>query len=50
MGFEIFGLHVFDLSKPFGYFEAFSTIGIVCICASISFVLLAKNAKTRKKH
>lgn len=48
MGFEIFGERVFDLSQPFGYFEAFSTIFVVCSLALIGFLILAKNAKAYK--
>lgn len=40
MGFEIMGLRVWDLSQPFGYFEAFSGIAIVLLCALITFGLL----------
>ncbi|MDE7236088.1 hypothetical protein [Helicobacter japonicus] len=40
MGFEIMGLHVWDLSQPFSYFEAFSGITIVLLCALITFGLL----------
>lgn len=40
MGFEIFGMRVFDLSAPFGYFEAFSTIAVVSVSAFIIFLLL----------
>lgn len=50
MGFEIFGMRVFDFSKPFGYFEAFSTIFIVCAIAFIGFLLLANAAKKHNKH
>lgn len=32
--------HYFDLHKPFGYVEAFSTIGVVCVLAFMSFLLL----------
>ncbi|WP_394954088.1 hypothetical protein [uncultured Helicobacter sp.] len=31
---------VFDLSQPFGYFEAFSTIIVVCSVAFVSFLVL----------
>ncbi|SQB99098.1 hypothetical protein [Helicobacter fennelliae] len=47
MGFEIFGIKVFDLSKPFGNFEAFSTIILVCLIAFLGFLILSKN-KTNK--
>ncbi|MGX2984369.1 hypothetical protein ACWIWK_02690 [Helicobacter sp. 23-1048] len=32
--------NVFDLSKPFGYFEAFSTIGVVLGLSLVIFLLL----------
>lgn len=32
--------HYFDLHQPFGHVEAFSTIGVVCAIAFISFLLL----------
>lgn len=34
------GGQYFDLHQPFGYVEAFSTIGVVCIIAFVSFLLL----------
>lgn len=40
MGFDILGFHVWDLSQPFGYFEAFSGIIVVLLCAAIAFGLL----------
>ncbi|CUU40941.1 MULTISPECIES: hypothetical protein [Helicobacter] len=40
MGFEIMGMRVWDLSQPFGYFEAFSGIAIVCLCAGLCLCLL----------
>ncbi|MCX2717088.1 hypothetical protein OQH61_04990 [Helicobacter sp. MIT 21-1697] len=40
MGFDILGMHVWDLSQPFGYFETFSGIIFVLLCAVIAFVLL----------
>ncbi|OBV28848.1 hypothetical protein BKN38_08925 [Helicobacter sp. CLO-3] len=49
MGFEIFGLRVFDLREAFGYFEAFSTIGVVCMIAFVCFLILAKNARIYKQ-
>lgn len=33
-------MEYFDLSEPFGYFEAFSTIGVVCLLAAFTFLLL----------
>lgn len=45
MGFEIFGLRVFDMREPFGYFEAFATIIVVCILAYIGFLILRLKAK-----
>lgn len=42
MGFDFFGYRVFDLSKPFGYFETFSTIIVVVAIAYIIFLLLKK--------
>ncbi|MDO7253225.1 hypothetical protein [Helicobacter cappadocius] len=45
MGFEVFGLRVFDLSQPFGYVEAFSTIIVVCVLAYIGFCILKFKAK-----
>lgn len=32
--------NVFDLSKPFGYFEAFSTIGVVLVLSLVCFLIL----------
>ncbi len=49
MGFEIFGMKVFDLSAPFGNFEAFSTIFVVCFLAFCAFLILAKN-KPKQNH
>lgn len=49
MGFEVFGMRVFDLSKKFGYFEVCSAIIIVCGVAFIGFLLLKMVAKTYKK-
>lgn len=49
MGFEIFGMRVFDLSKKFGYFEVFSAIVIVCGMAFIGLLVLKMVAKTYKK-
>lgn len=40
MGFEIMGLRVWDLSQPFSYFEAFSGITIVLLCAAICLCVL----------
>ncbi|WP_295737777.1 hypothetical protein [uncultured Helicobacter sp.] len=40
MGFEFFGLKVWDLSEPFGYFEAFSGIVVVLTCAFVGFLIL----------
>ena len=40
MGFELFGLKVWDLSEPFGYFEAFSGIFVVLSCAFVGFLIL----------
>lgn len=31
---------VFNLAQPFGYFEAFSTIIVVCSVAFVSFLVL----------
>ncbi|MDD7346192.1 MULTISPECIES: hypothetical protein [Helicobacter] len=31
---------VFNLAQPFGYFEAFSTIIVVCGIAFVSFLVL----------
>ncbi|WP_180762792.1 hypothetical protein [Helicobacter sp. 12S02232-10] len=45
MGFEVLGLKVFDLSKPFGYAEVFSTIAIVCLIAFIGFYILRIKSK-----
>ncbi|MDL0079523.1 MULTISPECIES: hypothetical protein [Helicobacter] len=46
MGFELFGMRVFDLSAPFGYFEAFSTIAVVSAGAFVIFLLLQKLGKS----
>lgn len=46
MGFELFGMRVFDLSAPFGYFEAFSTIAVVSTGAFVIFLLLQKLGKS----
>ncbi len=46
MGFELFGMRVFDLSAPFGYFEAFSTIAVVSVGAFVIFLLLQKLGKS----
>ncbi|QOQ90591.1 hypothetical protein [Helicobacter cinaedi] len=40
MGFEFFGLKVWNLSEPFGYFEAFSGIVVVLSCAFVGFLIL----------
>lgn len=40
MGFDIFGLHVWDFRAPFGYFEAFSGIAVVLACSAVGFLLL----------
>lgn len=40
MGFELFGLKVWDFSQPFGYFEAFSGIFVVLFCALVGFLIL----------
>lgn len=40
MGFELFGLKVWDFSQPFGYFEAFSGIFVVLFCAFVGFLIL----------
>lgn len=48
MGFEIFGMRVFDFSAPFSHFEAWSTIGVVTGSAFIGFLILAKKAKQYK--
>lgn len=50
MGFEFFGLRVFDLREAFGYFEAFSTIGVVCMIAFVCFLILAKNARIYRQN
>ncbi|WP_172402598.1 hypothetical protein [Helicobacter sp. 12S02634-8] len=45
MGFEIFGLKMFDLSRPFGYSEVFATIIIVCLIAYVGFYILKIKSK-----
>ncbi|MCH5314025.1 MAG: hypothetical protein J1E28_06520 [Helicobacter sp.] len=40
MGFDIMGLHIWDLSQPFGYVEAFSGIIFVLLCAGITLCVL----------
>lgn len=45
MGFEIFGHRVFDLSAPFSYFEAFSTIIVVLSISFCLFLYLSKKSK-----
>lgn len=40
MGFDVMGMHVWDFSQPFGYFEAFSGIFIVLLCAGLGLGLL----------
>lgn len=40
MGFDIWGLHVWDLRAPFGYFEAFSGILAVLLVSMAGFLLL----------
>ena len=39
-GFEMWGMKVWDLSEPFGYFEAFSGIVVVLLCALVGFLIL----------
>lgn len=46
MGFEIFGMKVFDLREPYGYIEIFSAIFIVLLLACIGFCIL--KLKSRK--
>lgn len=50
MGFEIFGMRVFDFAKPFGYFEVFSAIFFVCTVAFAGYLLLARYAKKHHKN
>lgn len=45
MGFEIFGMRVFDLREPFGYIEVFSAIFIVLFLAFIGFYILKLNSR-----
>lgn len=40
MGFEIFGMKVWDFTQPFSYFEAFSGIAAVLLCAAICLCVL----------
>ncbi|WP_170128392.1 hypothetical protein [Helicobacter marmotae] len=40
MGFDIMGLHVWDFTQAFGYFEAFSGIIVVLLCAGVAFGFL----------
>ncbi|MGX2971709.1 hypothetical protein [Helicobacter sp. T3_23-1059] len=50
MGFEIFGMRVFDFAKPFGYFEVFSAIFFVCAVAFAGYLILAYSAKKHHKN
>lgn len=47
MGFEIWGLRVFDVSKPFGYFEVFSGILITLLCALALFLVIRHYRATK---
>lgn len=40
---------MFDLSKPFGYAEAFITIGVVCFIAFVCFLVLKNMSKKNQK-
>ncbi|STQ85701.1 hypothetical protein LS73_005265 [Helicobacter muridarum] len=48
-GFNIFGFKVFDLSAPFSYFEAFSTIILVLGLSLCIFLYLFNKGKSYKK-
>lgn len=48
MGFTIFGHRVFDLSAPFSYFEAFSTIVFVLFVSFCIFLYLSRLSNKHK--